>query len=149
MDETAHMRLEQLRRLTPDLIAAAQAELDAWQQDEDGIDEVLGGGGACQEIADAFARIISEAGGTTAEIYTEFDGGHVFLMANLEEGAFSVDIPPFVYEYGGGYSWTKRDDVRLTAEDLVIQKLENPMSEAEFLNRYTDEPVYSEPECEF
>lgn len=148
LDESTRMTLEQLRALSPALISAAQAELDAWEQDENGIDEHLGGGGACQEIAGSFARIIGDAGGTTAEIYTEFDGGHVFLMAHLEEGAFSVDIPPFVYEYGGGYTWTKREGIVLSEGDLVIQKLENPMSEAEFLGRYTEEGQVSPLECE-
>lgn len=142
------MRLEELRALSPSIIAAAQAELDAWQQDEDGMDEELGSGGACQEISGAISRIIGEAGGTTAEIFTEFDGGHVFLMAHLEEGAFSVDIPPFVYEHGAGYSWTKRDGVQLSVPDLVIQKLEDSMSEAEFLRRYIEDGQIPADQCE-
>ncbi|WP_411839596.1 hypothetical protein [Paracoccus sp. ME4] len=142
------MRLEELRALSPSIIAAAQSELDAWQQDEEGMDEKLGSGGACQEISDAIARIIGGAGGTTAEIFTEFDGGHVFLMAHLDEGAFSVDIPPFVYEYGAGYSWTKREGVRLSPDDLVIQKLEDPMSEAAFLRRYTEDGDTFAASCE-
>lgn len=36
-----------LWNLRSQFAAAAQAEYDAWEQDEEGIDEVLGGGGIC------------------------------------------------------------------------------------------------------
>ncbi|MCW3783007.1 hypothetical protein [Defluviimonas salinarum] len=133
--------------LRPALAVAAQACLDDWQQDKDGLDEVLGAGGACQEIASAMATVLCEAGvEDVAEVYTEFDGGHVFLMARLAEGAFRVDIPPQAYETGAGYVWRKREGVTLSADDVVLHRVEPAMDREEFGRRYCE--GWSEPEAE-
>ena len=44
----------ELNHLRPELASAAQSVYDEWEQDEDGNDEMLGGGGICQDIAEKF-----------------------------------------------------------------------------------------------
>lgn len=128
-----------LADLAPRLAEAAQTVLDEWQQDEEGNDDALGAGGACQDVAAAMAGVLSEAGIETASIFTEFDGGHVFLMAHLEDGAYAIDIPARAYETGGGDVWTKREGIRLSADDVLVERHEGPMSADEFAWRYLDE----------
>ena len=133
------MRLSDANTLRFGLAAVAQVHLDQWRQDADGFHEVLGHGGICQDIATAMSDLLAEAGcPATAELYTEQEGGHVFVMALFEEGAFMIDIPPRLYETGAGYVWRKRPGVRLCAEDVLMMKMEGPMSEEEFLWRYTE-----------
>ena len=48
--------------LKPLFVQAAQKEYDDWAQDEDGMDEVLGTGGICQDIAEKIASILSQHG---------------------------------------------------------------------------------------
>ena len=130
----------EVRGAADQLIRAVQSVLDAWEQDEDGFDPELGEGGACQEVASAMAGALSEIGvDEVVEVYTEFDGGHVFLVANLADGVFRVDVPPGAYETGAGYVWRKRDGVRLGPEDLILDRVEGPISDHEFRHRYAEE----------
>lgn len=65
------------------------------------------------------AGALSEIGvEEVVEVYTELDGGHVFLVANLADGVFRVDVPPGAYETGAGYVWRKRDGARLLPENV-------------------------------
>ena len=130
----------EVRGAADQLIGAAQGVLDAWEQDEDGLDPELGAGGACQEVASAMAGALSEIGvDEVVEVYTEFDGGHVFLVANLADGVVRVDVPPGVYGIGAGYVWRKRDGVRLRPENLILDPVEGPISTEAFLCCYAEE----------
>lgn len=105
------------------MVKAAQAVLDAWEQDEDGWDEDLGSGGACDEIAEAISSVISSLDGVELT-----DGGHdgddhAWVIAYDNEYAYGIDIHPSVYESGGGYSWTKREGVVLEDGDVSIEPL--------------------------
>jgi len=123
------------------LVAAAQAVLDDWEQDADWIDPELGAGGACQDIASALSQALADLGvEEIAETFTEFDGGHVFLIANLSDGVFRIDIPPGVYETGAGYVWRKREGIRLSPEDLIFDRIDAPMSSRDFRVKYAEEP---------
>lgn len=133
------MTLEELDALRFEMVRVAQEELDAWQQDEDGFDEVLGAGGACGLIADRISSVLEEAGITTARMGTDFDGGHEFLVALVDEGVFMVDIPASVYETGSGYVWSKKEGVVLSPDDVVTTQVRGPMSETEFGAEFLDE----------
>lgn len=66
----------EVRAAAPRLIRAAQAVLDGWEQDEEGLDPELGAGGACQDVASAMAGALSEIDvEEVVEVYTELDGG--------------------------------------------------------------------------
>lgn len=113
------------------LAAAAQRVLDDWQQDDEGIDEVFGSGGACDAIAGAFEDVLHftyvDAGGR--ETSPSFmDGGqdgddHAWLIVYDDYEAVALDIPPYVYETGGGYNWRKIPGVRISPADIVIEPM--------------------------
>ncbi len=110
-------RLEDLR---PALAAAAQGVIDLWEQDDEGYDEEFGSGGACDAVAIAMA-------GALGSIDT-MDGGHdgddhAYLIAYNDTEACVVDIPPGVYERGGGYNWRKIPGVQITEDDVVIEQI--------------------------
>lgn len=125
----------EVRGAADQLIGAAQAVLDDWVQDEDGLDPELGAGGACQDVASAMAGALAEV----VEVYTELDGGHVFLVANLVDGVFRIDVPTGVYETGAGYVWRKRDGVRLLPENLILERVDGPIPDEAFRYRYAEE----------
>ena len=77
------MTLQELQDTFPAIILSAQEELDAWVQDANGHDEVLGAGGACGLIADRISEVLSGEGFLTAMMDTDFDGGHEFVMADI------------------------------------------------------------------
>lgn len=113
----------QLAELRPQMAAAAQVVYDDWGQNDDGFDEEFGEGGICDRVAEALWRVIDN-GIPDVEIR---DGGwdgddHAYLIAQRGQKAFVVDIPPRVYETGGGYSWRKRKGVRFDAADVVIEE---------------------------
>lgn len=110
--------------LLPQLSTAAQAVYDAWDQDESGYDEMLGYGGICQDIADAIAGVLSEAG---IDARTQDNCGmgeqHVWAIAKFQEGIYEIDIHPSVYERGGGYNWKKITGVQFQSGDISVTRL--------------------------
>jgi hypothetical protein len=114
-------RLEAAR---PGIAQVAQSIYDEWQQDEDGWDEVFGGGGICDEIAKEVSSFLSDI--DTTEGGADGDD-HAFLIAYDDTEAYEVDIPPGVYEFGGGYVWTKRPNVTITPDDVYIGKVDRSL----------------------
>jgi hypothetical protein len=115
--------VRQIQALRPALVRAAQEEYDGWDQDEEGVDEVCGTGGICDRIADAFSTVLDRLPGVEV-----IDGGqdgddHAYVIVLTETEAVAVDIPPRVYETGGGYSWRKRPGVRFDPSDVEIDPL--------------------------
>jgi hypothetical protein len=37
-----------------------------------------------------------------------------------DAGVWCIDIPPSVYEEGGGYNWTKTPDVTFDTSDIIV-----------------------------
>jgi hypothetical protein len=107
--------------LRPALAAAAQEAYDQWDPDDQFCD--VGGGGICDQVAEALGTVIGRALGDVEIL----EGGQpgddhawiVVLAENRSEG-YEVDIPPGVYERGSGYRWTKIPDVTLTGEDVIV-----------------------------
>lgn len=104
------------------IVDLAQEVLDSWQPDEDGIDDDFGGGGVCDEINRHIQSVLVDAG---FEVYEGGQEGsdHAFTYAVKDGKAFYVDIPPYVYETGSGYSWKKLEGVRLKPSDVVINEI--------------------------
>lgn len=121
-------------RLRPQIAAVAQQVYDAWEQDEEGMDEELGEGGICQDIADAVCGLLDENGIECGAVSNSVGDQHVWAIAKLSDGVFIVDINPSVYEVGGGYSWRKRNDVVFDASDVIIESIDsNPDSFEQYL----------------
>lgn len=111
---------ESLLALRATCASMAQMILDEWQQDADGMDPLLGAGGACDLVASAICAGLCDAGVEAIVTGTEFDGGHAFVHALVDGVVWSVDIPARIYETGYGYVWTKRPGVVLTPDDAAL-----------------------------
>jgi hypothetical protein len=117
--------LADLKLLLPRLAAAAQAEYDAWEQDDDGYDEELGEGGICHLIAERMVEALDDAGFEAVSVHSEGIGeNHVWVVAKTDQGVMEIDIPPSVYESGSGYVWKKKADVTITADDVSVTLLD-------------------------
>jgi hypothetical protein len=113
---------------------AAQKVYDEWYQDEEGYDEMYGGGGICHDIAEAIVGVIYDniPGVLASTVNPSCGENHVWTMVCFEEQEFDeegekvqgegyvVDIPYHVYETGGGYTWKKIPDVEFEAEDVTL-----------------------------
>jgi len=124
--------LAKLISLRPEMAAAAQQEYDAWEQDENGMDEVLGSGGICQEIAEAICSMLFNYEISCSTIEAQIGEQHVWVIAwehdeKSEEGhnAYHIDIPPHLYENGGGYVWGKLADVIFVPDMIFISKADD------------------------
>ena len=111
-----------LKKLIPAFVLAAQKELDAWEQDENGEDAMLGVGGICQDIADAMCDVCSKNRIDCMTFSAEMGEQHVWAIAYDEESeeAYEVDISPYTYETGGGYTWRKISGVEIEDSDIIL-----------------------------
>lgn len=114
---------QELEVLRPRLAATAQQVYDAWVPDKQGWDEELGGGGPCDEIASALAGVITDSIDAHVDEGGHPGDDHAFLLVSRAGERYWVDIPPSVYEQGGGYSWRKVPDVQIGPEDIVIEPI--------------------------
>lgn len=119
-----------LKKLKPELVRAAQKVYDDWDENED----EFAGGGVCHLIADATVGVLSSHGIDAGTVSAQVGEQHVWAVAKVAKGVYEVDIPPSVYERGGGYAWTKIPDVEFGLEDIVIHRLDaDPASFEEYL----------------
>lgn len=123
-----------VKALTPDFIAAAQSIYDDWRQDDDGMDEVYGAGGICHDIADRFVSILTDKGIDSLSAQASVGENHVYAVAALADGVWSIDISPYAYETGGGYVWRKRPDVVLAPDDLALYRISQDVLTGEQLS---------------
>jgi len=116
------MRASSLKQLRPQIAVAAQRVYDEWTQDEEGLDEELGAGGICHLIADDVVGLLSREGFDAATVSAQVGEQHVWVVAKTDDGVYLVDIPPGVYESGGGYTWRKKPGVEFSGDDVVIER---------------------------
>lgn len=120
MKEAANRGLyQQLLALRPAIAQAAQKIYNEWNQ-EDECDT----GGICDEIASATAHVIA----STIRNISTTDGGqdgddHAWTIVYNRSESYGVDIPPNVYETGGGYCWKKIPNVIIQPNEVVIWDL--------------------------
>lgn len=116
----------------PHLVRLAQQVYDAW--DEDDVD-TYAHGGICHIIAEEFATFFNEQGFLSFTESSNFEQ-HVFTvvvvkkepeqmyedepLVNMDE-FYVVDISPYRYESGGGFSWCKLPDVEFDEHDISIE----------------------------
>ncbi len=122
---------QDIKLLLPEIAAAAQSVYDVWEQDEEGMDVELGAGGICQDIAEAICGVLNEKGIDCATVSQQVGEQHVYTIAQLSDGVFAIDIPPSVYERGGGYTWKKIKDVVFKPEYVDVYKLSDDPEEFE------------------
>jgi hypothetical protein len=142
--------LESLQDLRPKLALAAQSVYDEWDaSDQEFGDCEVGFGGICHLIADAMASIIGdELPWACVTSVNHQDEVHVSLVVwvdpGTEEGeppagdetvdAVDVDISPYRYERGGGYEWTKIENVTIRPEDVTLYPRSVRMCDLELMS---------------
>jgi len=125
--------------MTEELAAAARKVHSEWEQDIEGFDEELGMGGICQDVADAMIGVLCSAGVENAIPFHGTVGeNHVWVVALLSDGVYSIDIPPHVYETGSGYVWRKRHDAVIGAGDVTIDRIGDPVAAEAFEKLYCE-----------
>lgn len=121
------------------MASAAKSVYDDWLQDEDGFDDVLGGGGICQDIASKMLEVLDSAGvQSLTMVHTTIGENHVFVVALLDDGVFSIDIPPHVYETGSGYVWKKRHGAVFDESVIQMMKIGEAMDDENFQQNYVE-----------
>lgn len=113
--------MKTLKHLRGQLAEAAQVVYDEWDEE----DEDLAGGGVCDLIADEMVRVLDEHDIDAVTFQASVGENHIFTVAATDDGVFSIDIPPHVYEVGAGYQWTKIPGVVFDEDDVVIGRLSN------------------------
>jgi len=110
-----------IKTLLPKLAEKAQEEYDAW--DEENIDEYAGGG-ICHIIADELCDILNR-NDIDCSTYSLNFKQHVISLAydTQTKTVISIDLPEYVYETGGGFSWRKIQDVEIEPNDFIISEL--------------------------
>lgn len=138
MEESGGLKtLAELKFLLPEIIKVSQGVYDSWAQDSDGMDEELGCGGICQDIAGDICGLLSERGFECSTVSQEIGEQHVYTVVKLEEGVYEVDIPPYVYESGGGYNWRKIPNVSFNQDHVIINRLDgDPESFENYAGEY-------------
>jgi hypothetical protein len=96
---------------------------------------MLGEGGICQDIAEAMCDILIKYDIECITVSQSIGEQHVYVIAQTNDGIFDVDISPYTYETGGGYTWKKRKNVKFDSSDIIINKLS---SDPEDYNNYIE-----------
>jgi hypothetical protein len=122
---------QKLLNLKPKLVLAAQQVYDNWEQNEEGYCDSLGQGGICQDIASAMVGVLDKNDIESATVSQTIGEQHVYVVAKTEDGIYEVDIPPYVYETGGGYCWKKIPNVKFDEKDVIINRLSSDPDEFE------------------
>lgn len=127
--------LKDILALKPLLVKAAQEAYDEWEQDEEGIDPMLGEGGICQDVAENMAHVLSQHGIDCSEVSANAGDQHVYVVAQIQEGVYEVDISPHVYETGGGYTWKKKPNVTFHPDHVMISLIDK---DPQTFHQYSD-----------
>jgi hypothetical protein len=111
--------MSQAKSQMPSILAAAQRDYDRWDETER---DTYAGGGICHIIADSICSVLYDAGIECAPVSCSHEQ-HVYVVAKFREGVYSIDIPYYVYETGGGFSWQKIPDIKFEPSDVVFYKI--------------------------
>lgn len=114
---------ESIEALRPELARAAQKVVDSWEQDEEGMDDEFGEGGVCDFVARAMSAVLVNIEGVELTDGGQDGDDHAFVIVYDDKDAFAVDIPPGVYETGGGYSWKKIDGAVVRPNDVLVHEI--------------------------
>lgn len=117
-------KMKLLKSLAPKIAQAAQKVYDAWEQDEDGMDDIYGGGGICDDIAEVISHVINRD--TPFSAFGVYNENYCHTSAYVEANGdyFEVDIPPFNYEEGYGYNWKKLPNIKFSPDMVSVEPID-------------------------
>lgn len=111
--------------LKQEISRAAQEVYNSWEQDPEEGDPELGFGGICDRVSQAITDVVIHKYPHLDVADGGMDGDdHAFPVFYNDTEAVAIDIPPHVYETGGGYSWKKREGVTVHPDDIVMYGVE-------------------------
>lgn len=107
------------------IIEEVQKIYDDWQQDEDGIDDILGSGGICDEIANKMVDIFTNNGLNAFTLYDPHETHtSAYVYSTKSKTCYNVDIPYSFYEKGYLYTWTKIPNVVFNENMVSITEVD-------------------------
>lgn len=109
----------QLISLRAEIADVAQDVYDDWDP-EGGWDP---GGGICDVVCTEIQNVIHNKLPVDSRLGGWEGDDHAWLIVYTDDEAYGVDIPPDVYETGGGYNWEKLPDVEIEPSDVVIWEI--------------------------
>jgi len=112
----------ELLQMRGKIVQTAQQIYNEWDQDDN---DLYGGGGICDEICNAIGDVLDAHDINWTEGGHEGDD-HAYAIAYTDDESFAVDIPAYVYETGGGYSWQKIHDIQILPNDVNIIEVQRP-----------------------
>lgn len=118
-DQEQFPSVAQAKNLMPQILQAAQRDYDNWYESQT---DTYAGGGICHIIAESICDVLSDAGINCVTVSCSHEQ-HVYVAAQFDEGVYTIDIPYYVYEEGGGFSWRKLPDIKFDANDVVFYKV--------------------------
>jgi hypothetical protein len=122
------------------LAEIAQTVYDAWDaSDKDYGDWQVGFGGICHLIAEKIVSYLDDIGIYAQTVSSDAEV-HVYVVAKTEDGVYLIDIPPHLYETGGGYNWEKIPEVVFNEDYIVIHRLSSdPKDFREYVEYYEED----------
>jgi hypothetical protein len=121
--------IQALESLRPAFCAAAQEVYDKWHQDDEGLSDEYGCGGICHDIAEAICGVLWKNNISCTTFSASIGEVHVWAVADIEGEAHQVDISPYLYEQGGGYTWRKIPDIAFEESDIIIRSMGYPFTD--------------------
>lgn len=115
---------QSLLTLKDNIANIAQKCYDNWDQNDEGYDEELNYGGICHIVAYEICEFLAEKGFDCDTVNSSVGENHNWVVVKTDNGVFTVDIPPDVYEEGLGYVWRKKPNININPTDVQIELLD-------------------------
>lgn len=108
--------VRQIYDLRPVIAKAVQKIYDEWVDDDSG--------GICDEIASEIGNILAyNIPDVEIREYGHDGDDHAAVIVSKDGEEYLVDVPAYVYERGGGYSWKKVNDVIFIPDNILISAI--------------------------
>lgn len=114
----------------------AQRIYDEW--DDSDVD-TYANGGICHLIADNICIYLDSINIEATSVSAGHGDVHIYTLAkienisNMEDGIYEINIPPYVYERGSGYHWTKIPNIKIDEEDVHIDLIDRNVANFEHI----------------
>ena len=113
--ENNFLSVSDAKAVSSRLVLAAQGEYDLWDAEDT---DTYGRGGICHLIANAMMDVLQSAGIAACPVESETEP-HTYVVFQVKEGVFSLDIPWQRYETQGDNDvWSKLPNITFNSSSL-------------------------------